>query len=294
MRLLIVSRVLIVGANSFDSGKTHLALQLGKALLDADCSVDYFKPISGHNYWYNYNHTKKCLESGQLVSKDATLIKERLDLKTNLLLMNPVHSLFVPARIEKPLQQITNSLGLSGSSSVLVMQRFSRPVDGNLDTTMLIADQLVEDDRLIIGHEEIGKLSHDTSIVDANRLETFQEFERIHYEECVSKSFSEVEKVKDMVIIESFNDSTWPWDGLDSVDHVLVVSPGHVFIYNPEKFKKATYLMNRGNLPIREVTFGRIADLLKPTLKFEIKPDSNLTSEQLKSLDIDCLTGKND
>jgi len=294
VRLLIVSRVLIVGANSFDSGKTHLALQLGKALLDADCSVDYFKPISGHNYWYNYNHTKKCLESGQLVSKDATLIKERLDLKTNLLLMNPVHSLFVPARIEKPLQQITNSLGLSGSSSVLVMQRFSRPVDGNLDTTMLIADQLVEDDRLIIGHEEIGKLSHDTSIVDANRLETFQEFERIHYEECVSKSFSEVEKVKDMVIIESFNDSTWPWDGLDSVDHVLVVSPGHVFIYNPEKFKKATYLMNRGNLPIREVTFGRIADLLKPTLKFEIKPDSNLTSEQLKSLDIDCLTGKND
>ncbi|MDH4212539.1 MAG: hypothetical protein OEV85_01355 [Candidatus Thorarchaeota archaeon] len=289
-----MSRVLIVGANSFDSGKTHLALQLGKALLDADCSVDYFKPISGHNYWYNYNHTKKCLESGQLVSKDATLIKERLDLKTNLLLMNPVHSLFVPARIEKPLQQITNSLGLSGSSSVLVMQRFSRPVDGNLDTTMLIADQLVEDDRLIIGHEEIGKLSHDTSIVDANRLETFQEFERIHYEECVSKSFSEVEKVKDMVIIESFNDSTWPWDGLDSVDHVLVVSPGHVFIYNPEKFKKATYLMNRGNLPIREVTFGRIADLLKPTLKFEIKPDSNLTSEQLKSLDIDCLTGKND
>ncbi|MFW9958824.1 MAG: hypothetical protein ACFFCT_12200 [Candidatus Odinarchaeota archaeon] len=289
-----MSRVLIVGANSFDSGKTHLALQLGKALLDADCSVDYFKPISGHNYWYNYNHTKKCLESGQLVSKDATLIREKLDLKSNLLLMNPIHSLFVPARIEKPLQQITNSLGLSGSSSVLVMQRFSRPVDGNVDTTMLIADQLVEDDRLIIGHEEIGKLSHDTSIVDANRLETFQEFERIHYEECVSKSFSEVEKVKDMVIIESFNDSTWPWDGLDSVDHVLVVSPGHVFIYNPEKFKKATYLMNRGNLPIREVTFGRIADLLKPTLKFEIKPDSNLTSEQLKSLDIDCLTGKND
>ena len=289
-----MSRVLIVGANSFDSGKTHVAIQLGKTVIDAHRSIDYFKPISGHNYWYNYEHTRRCLENGQLVSKDATLIREKLGLKSDLKLMNPVHSLFVPARIEKPLQQITNSLGLSGSSSVLVMQRFSQPMNGTVDTTVLIADELVEDDKLIIGLEEIGRLSYNASILDANRLETFQDFERLHFEEYVSKSFSQIEKTKDMVIIESFNDSTWPWDGLDSVDHVLVVSPGHVFSYDPEKFRKATYLMKRGNLPIREVTFGRMADLLKPTHKLEIKPDTNLTCEQLKSLDIDCHTGKND
>lgn len=289
-----MSRVLIVGANSFDSGKTHLAIKLGKVITDAQSSVDYFKPISGHNYWYNYSHTKSCLENEQLVSKDATRIREQLGLKSNPLLMNPVHSLFVPARIEKPLQQITNSLGLSGSSSVLTMQRFSQPLDGSVDTTVLIADELIEEDNLIIGLEEVGKLSHNASIIDANRLETFQEYERLHYEECVSKSFSQVEKAKDLVIIESFNDSTWPWDGLESVDHVLVVSPGHVFSYDPEKFRKATHLVNRGNLPIREVTFGRIADLLKPIHRLEIKPDTNLTCEQLKSLDIDCRTGKND
>jgi predicted P-loop ATPase/GTPase len=291
---MLVSRILIVGANSFDSGKTHLALRLGKAFIDAHLSIDYFKPISGHNYWYNFEHTRKCLENEQLVSRDATRIKEKLGLKSSLLLMNPVHSLFVPARIEKPLQQLTNSLGLSGSSSVLAMQRFSHPVDGNVDTTMLIADELIEEDKLIIGLEEVGRLSHNAGILDANRLETFQEYERLHYEECVSRSFSQIEKAKDLVIIESFNDSTWPWDGLESVDHVLVVSPGHVFSYDPEKFRKATYLVNRGNLPIREVTFGRIADLLKPIHKLEIKPDSNLTCDQLKRLNIDCHTGKKD
>ena len=289
-----MSRVLIVGASSFDSGKTHLAINLGKTISDAHKSVEYFKPISGHNYWYNYEHTKSCIESGQLVSKDATRIREILSLKTDPLLMNPIHSLFGPARIERPLQQIPNSLGLSGSSSVLVMQRFSQPTDGQIETTILVADQLVRENKLIIGQEEIGRLSHGASIMDANRLETFQEFENLHYEEYVTKAFSQVEKETDMTIIESFNDSTWPWEGLESVDNVLVVSPGHVFSYNPEKFRKATGLMKRGNLPIREVTFGRIADLLKPTYRIEIKPDTNLTCEQLNSLGIDCHTGKND
>lgn len=287
-------RVLIVGASSYDSGKTHLAMHIGKTITGAHGSVEYFKPISGHNYWYNYEHTKSCLESRQLVSKDATRIREKLSLKTNPLLMNPIHSLFVPARIEKPLQQITNSLGLSGSSSVLVMQRFSRPVDGHVETTMLIADQLVRENRLIIGQDDIGKLLHNASILDANSLETFQEFENLHYEDYITQAFSRIEKETHTTIIESFNDSTWPWEGLDSVDNVLVVSPAHVFSYDPEKFRKATYLMKRGNLPIREVTFGRIADLLKPTHRSEIKPDTNLTCEQLRSLDIDCHTGNND
>jgi predicted P-loop ATPase/GTPase len=285
-----LSRVLIVGANSFDSGKTHLATQLGKTFIDASQSVEYFKPLSGHNYWYNYEHTRRCLEERQLVSKDATRIRDQLGLKSSLMLMNPIHSLFVPARIERPLQQITNSLGLSGSTSVLVMQRFSHPKNNIIDTTMLIADELVEEEKVIIGLDDIGRLSHNTSILDVNSLEAFQEFEHIHYEEYVSKSFSKIETAKDMVIIESFNDSAWPWDGLDSVDHVLVVRPGHVFSYNPERFRKATYLMKRGDLPIREVTLGRISDLLKPEHKLEIKPDSNLTCDQLNRIDIHCRT----
>jgi predicted P-loop ATPase/GTPase len=289
-----VSRILIVGANSFDSGKTHLALQLGKTFIDAGYAIGYFKPISGHNYWYNYEHTRKCLENRQLVSKDATRAREILGLEQEMMLMNPIHSLFVPARIARPLQQITNSLGLSGSTSILTMQRFSKPVDDIIDSTVLIADELLEENRLIIELEEVGRLSHNASILDSNSLEGFQEFERLHYEEYVSESFSEIERGNDKVIIESFNDSVWPWDGLEIADHILVVCPGHVFAYDSDRFRKAAYLMKRGNLPIREVTFGRIADLLKPIHKLEIKPDSNLTCDQLKRLDIDCHTEKKD
>ena len=289
-----MSRILIVGANSFDSGKTRFAINLGKHLKESGQSVGYFKPVSGHNYWYNHEHTKQCLDSGKLVSKDASSAKGYLGISTDLFLMNPIHSLFVPARIEKPLENIRSSLGLAGASSVLVMQRFSRPVEDGLDTTMLIADSLVEEERVIIGLDEIGKLSINSSIFSADNLETFQEFENQHFENHVSEAFAEIEKTAENIIIESFNDAAWPWEHLVEVDHVLVVSPGHVFSYDPERFRKATFLYHRGRLPIREVSFSRMSDLLKPTNRLEIRPDAKLNDDKLATVGIECHTGKND
>ena len=289
-----MSRILIVGASSFDSGKTRLAVELGKSLKQSGQSVDYFKPVSGHNYWHSHDHTKRCLEIGKLVSKDATHIKEELNLKSDLYLMNPIHILFVHAKIERPLQNLHSSLGLGGSSSILVMQRFSRPVDNEFDTTMLIADSLVEEERVIIGLEEIGKLSHNSSIFSAHNLETFQEFEQQHFDNYVSESFAEIEKSAENIIVESFNDSAWPWENLAEVDHVLVVSPGHIFSYDPERFRKATFLYHKGRLPIREVTFSRMSDLLKPNNRVEIQPNTELDCDKLLKLGIECHTGKND
>ncbi|TFG31831.1 hypothetical protein EU528_05055 [Candidatus Thorarchaeota archaeon] len=289
-----MSRILIVGANPFDSGKTHLAIEIGKTLKNAGQSVSYFKPISGHNYWYNHEHTKQCLEMSRLVSKDAKRVKAELDLEIDLYLINPIHSLFVPARIERPLQNLHSSLGLAGANAVLVMQRFSRPVDNGFDTTMLIADYLVEEERVIIGLDEVGKLSHNSSIFTAENLEAFQEFENQYFENYVSKSYAEIEKTAEHIIIESFNDSAWPWENLAEVDHVLVVSPGHIFSYDPERFRKAAFLYHRGRLPIREVSFSRMSDLLKPVNQIEIRPNSQLDCDKLAMIGIECHTGKND
>ena len=289
-----MTRILIVGAHSFDSGKTQFAIELGRYLKDSDRSVSYFKPVSGHNYWYNYEHTKKCLKNGQLISKDASRVIAELEIQSHPYLVNPIHSMFVPARIERPLQNLHSSLGLAGASSVLVMQRFSLPEGKGFDTTMLIAEELVEEERVMIGLDEVGKLSHNASIYSADSLEAFQEFENQHFENYVTKAFSEIEKTADDVIIESFNDSAWPWENLLEVDHVLVVSPGHVFSYDPERFRKGTFLYHRGHFPIRDVTFGKMADLLKPNSRLDLRPDTELDAENLKTLGIEYHTGKND
>jgi len=256
--------------------------------------VTYFKPVSGHNYWYNYEHTKICLKRGQLISKDARRAIEELGITSGPYLINPIHSLFVPARIERPLQNLHSSLGLAGASSILVMQRFSKPEGDGFDTTMLVADELVEEERVMIGLDEVGKLSHEASIYSADSLETFQEFENQHFENYVTKAFSQIEKTADNVIVESFNDSAWPWENLLEVDHVLVVSPGHVFSYDPERFRKGTFLYHRGHFPIREVTFGKMSDLLKPSSRLDLKPDTHLDAQNAKELGIEYHTGKND
>ena len=41
-----MSRILIVGANSFDSGKTRFAINLGKHLKDSGQSVGYFNLLT--------------------------------------------------------------------------------------------------------------------------------------------------------------------------------------------------------------------------------------------------------
>jgi predicted P-loop ATPase/GTPase len=280
--------------NSYDSGKTQFAIQLSKFLSAEGHRIEYFKPLSGHNYWYNYEHTRKCLEGGFLASKDAMKVREFLKPKSPIELANPVHSLFVPMWLEKPLQTMTNTLGLAGSSSILTMERFSRPADCGIDSTVLVAQNLVESDRLIIKEEEVGMLTRGAAIVPIANLKEVQDFERLNFEEHVSESFSEVEKSAEVVIIEGFNDTAWPWDGLDKVDVVLLVSPAHVFSYDPERFRKAAYLMNRGNLPIREVPFGRISDLLKPLDRLEIRPDGEPSIDVLGHFFASFRTGKKD
>ena len=287
-------RVLLVGMNTFDSGKTQVAIMMSKALVESGYSVEYFKPQSGHNYWYHYDHTKSCLESGSLVSMDATRVRKFLQPKSPIELANPVHALFVPMRLEKPLQTMTNTLGLAGTSSVLAMKRFSRPADSGVDTTVLVAERLIEEERLIINQEEVGMLSRGAAIQSVDSFEEVQEYEHLNFEKQVSDSFAAVERLADITIVEAFNNAAWPWDGLDRTDVVLLVGPAHIFSYDPERFRKAVHLMKRGTLPISEVTFGRISDLLKPLARIQIRPDSQLAMDQFEHLGILFRTGKKD
>jgi len=287
-------RVLLAGMNSFDSGKTQFAIRLSRLLSNEFQSIEYFKPLSGHNYWYHHEHTKACMEQGLLASLDAMKVRETLNTKTPIELTNPVHSLFVPMRLERPLQNLTNSLGLSGSSSILTMERFSRPKGLGIDTTVLVAQELVEEESLIIGLDEVGMLSRGAGIQEITSLEEVQKFERLNFEQHVSQSFTKIEESADVIVIEGFNDAAWPWKGLESVDAVLLVCPGHVFSYDPKRFRKAAFLMKRGNLPIREVTFSRISDLLKPLGNLELRPESELTLDDIEHLGVSFRTGKKD
>ncbi len=280
----MATRILILGINTFDSGKTNLAIQLCQALRGKDRKVEYFKPVSGHNYWYRYDHTKDCIQKGQLVSYDAVRTRQRIDSRVPIQVANPVHTLWVPSKIERPGRTQFSTLGLAGWDAFFGMQRLTRPDNAELHSTFVVAKQLIEDQSILLTWGETKNLVDGDDYIPVASLERAQEIERELFEDTVNASFAAIKKISDTVVIESFNDSVWPWERLGRVDKVFAVGPGQMFTYSPEKIRKAAFLTHRGDAPIREVTFSRIADLVLPEKRYQLKPEVGLSDSDIEEV----------
>ena len=284
--ILLATRVLIIGMNPFDSGKTFLAAQVVSHLHNSGHNVEYFKPMSGHNYWTHYQHTKYCLETGILISKDAALLRTQYESKIPAVIMNPIHTLFVPAKLDRPVSSIPSTLALDGWDSVLAMQRFSRPEGEIVSSTVLIANELIEAGHLIMDADDVETLTQNAAVESITSIHHVHAFEEAVLEGVIGDSFEYTEGSTDLVLIESFNDSVWPWNGLDRVDVALVIGPGHVFVYDPERIQKAASLVKYSQMPIRDVSFKRINDLVKPLSHLVLKPGMGIDVEKLELLGV--------
>jgi predicted P-loop ATPase/GTPase len=283
----VSTRILITGMNAHDSGKTTFAIQYLDKLLKDGYSVEYFKPISGHNYWYHNSHTRTCVELGQLFSLDAKKVRQQYSSKVHIYTTNPIHTLYVPAKIERPSQvYFTTTLALAGWDAVLIMKRISQSSEKGVHSVMLVANSLLADDLLLISREEVDKLSSSSEIIPISTMEEIYAFEEQCLESRIQTSFEYLENSAEIIVIESFNNSAWPWENLDYVDKVFTVGPGHIFQYDPERFRKATFMLKRGSLPIREVTLNRVDDLLKPVLRIPLAPLKGLP-ESIKQMTIE-------
>jgi predicted P-loop ATPase/GTPase len=277
-------RVLILGMIPFDSGKTVLASLLTKNLVAKGESVEYFKPISGHNYWFRYEHTQRCLAEKKLYSFDAFKVRQYLKQKVAIEVANPMHTLFAPAILNTPEEIVPSSLALAGKDSVFTMQRISRPQGQNIKSFMLIAKNLIDSGKLIISHSEAELLSYATEPVFIADYNEAAEYTENVLEDTLDANLHLMEDSADYILIEGFNDSAWLWDGLDHVDSVLVTGPGHAFIYEPERFRKAALLKKFNSQPIREVPFSRVSDLIKPIDRVLLTPSLDLENSQVKKM----------
>ncbi|MDF1538894.1 MAG: hypothetical protein P1Q69_08325 [Candidatus Thorarchaeota archaeon] len=270
--------------NSFDSGKTVLSQKLAENLLETGQSVEYFKPLSGHNYWYRYEHTQRCIADSILASWDAHQVRQVINSKVPLEIANPVHSLYVPSVLNQPSDSIRSSLAIGGWDSVLVMQRFSRPSEKGTNSVSLLARNLIDAERLMITSQEVEDLTSGTKVFPLENGREFETYSDTHLEQVLSESLDSIERSTDVTIIEGFNDSAWPWEGLDRVDSVIVTGPGHLFTYDPERFKKAAFLVKYGSQPIREVSFSRVTEMIKPDEVVHLRPHQGISSDLMSSL----------
>jgi predicted P-loop ATPase/GTPase len=222
-----------------------------------------------------------------LVSFDAHSARVHFPTSIPISIANPIHTLYAPAKTERPSRSnLTSTLSLAGWDSVFVAKRYSQPVENDIQSVILIAQSLLDNNSLIISQEEVDKLSSNTEIISVSSLEEVQAFEEQTLETMIDNSLAFVEKSADKIFIESFNDSAWPWEGLDSVDRVFAVGPGHLFEYDPERFRKAVFMLHKGMLPVREISLNRVDELLRPVSRYELVPEKGLP-ESLGQLELE-------
>ncbi len=269
----MTQHILVLGLNSFDSGKTLLSKSLIRHMISEGQRVEYFKPISGHNYWQKYTHTRMCMEEGIIFSSDVREVRQGIDTDIPVEVMNPIHTLFVPARLHAPEEKYRANLVFGGWDSVFAMQRFSHISEGVIQSVILLAKQLINDRKLLITKEEVECFTRNTEIVPVvNEQEIYSYSEQV-VESILDDTLQYIDGQSDVVIIEGFNDSAWPWEGLIDVDHVLVVGPGHVFAYDPERFRKAVDLTRYRSQPIRETTVSRVIEMVKSIERIHVTPE---------------------
>ncbi|TFG13198.1 hypothetical protein EU537_06870 [Candidatus Thorarchaeota archaeon] len=277
-------RILIIGVHTYNSGKTRVAAQIMDYLQNNDASGEYFKPLSAHNFWHNYSHSENCLESSSLHSKDAAYVRRFYESKLPLEISNPVHRLYAPALTERPLASLPSTLAIAGMDSVLVMQRFSHPKDDAIESTNLLAKELIDSDSVLFSKENAEKMTGDAVVESISTFSEAHAFEEGMLEGHIGDSFDWVEERADIVVIEAFNDTVWPWEELTNVDSIIAVSPGQAFRFDPERMLKAVQISTYSNASIREVSFSQVSDLIKPISKMRVYPKTGLRKQDIERL----------
>ncbi|AFL66498.1 ATPase [Desulfurococcus amylolyticus] len=261
-------RLLVTGLLPHDSGKTIIALNLSKAL-SKSLRVFYFKPIAGHNGWYQAETVKHSLEAGILVGHDAYTAARELGLLDRVRLVNPVDLLTMPPDPLKYIKSIRLYLGiLADVASQTVLMRISRPLEG-VDEYFIVRENARRLNKVALTVLEglIERFSARGNVVfhDADPgliMKLFSNREALNWLNNIYGLLSEY----DVVVTESYNNAATPIEASLDSDLVLVTAPTRLLIYRGTRYRQGIEAFSMGRPPWL-VDVGGIVEVLGEPLK---------------------------
>ncbi len=262
-------KFLCAGIKEFDSGKTTLCLALIKYFKERGHEICGFKPKSGNNLWYHWRIIKEGLEKGIVYSKDAKLMQQEADLKVSILLLNPIHRIWIPTSNKYPWTSF-----LPG----FVLDRIA------INGKCLIALNKTLDLSLVKKYfKKILTLYEVKYVQDRKDLEELAPL----YEEAVKAAEIELSKSFNHIIYESYSNIALPLGDINDLDYAFVIEPFRLSIYDGQKYLMAHETIS--SISLLEEDTASVIELLKPLIKLKIPPYSENVPEHLKNEISPCL-----
>ncbi len=259
-------KVLIAGLKEKDAGKTSLALALLAYLREKGFNACGFKPKAGNSVWYDYDIVHKALSQGKLYGKDAKLLKaasafgSMADTAMEEEFINPIHRLWAEPPLVATITQIPYfildrvTLWFKEGVRNFVVENESLPVEYRCNDT---------------DFENLrAKASGTYRVRDLNTLNVLTEE---YYDLAIELAYKRMVEQHEYVIIESYSDIALPWKGLKDLDAVFGVKPGHISVYDPDKYLTAVQL-SASTYSKEELATSRIVDLVKPIKEVRVPP----------------------
>ncbi len=245
----------MTGLVPYDAGKTEFVLNMIDALEQIGFKPSYFKPVAGHDGWYQYDTLFYTFDAKLLIGHDAFIVAEKLDMLDKLYLISPLDILTFPVdpvKLHFSMPSYMEHMSYIGKRVVLM--RFTYIYGGKQNYKHLY----------YICRDTLGKVSSDLENVFKEILNTikannsfFIETTSTHVEKLLNtpKIYELIDTYRayleetGFLIIEGYNDVSSPTLGSLDVDYVVVVAPGKALLYSGERYRMAVELLSYRGYP---------------------------------------------
>ncbi len=286
-------RILVTGLLPYDSGKTTITLMLAEELRNRGLRIGYFKPVGGHNGWYQYETVMHSLELGVLVGHDAYIVADRLDMLDLIDMISPLDILTMPLDPFSPgfrsstyISRMNNPIGSAAIARITSVWTSNDLDRLERSSTYIFCKDTYERlnkylrktiDDLI----DVFRSKKNTVVVEANTdyLEKILSSPKLY--ESIDSALKIVSSMYDLVFVESYNDSAAPTPGSLDSRLAIVVAPSKVAVYDGERYRKSVLLTTYTSSPMF-LTTSKIIDILgTPMALYDLPPGPGEESEKI-------------
>jgi predicted P-loop ATPase/GTPase len=244
-------RFLVSGLFPYDSGKTVFAKSLIEALKDRGLIPRYFKPVGGHNGWYQYDTIMHSLELGFLIGHDAYIGAVETGMLEYANIISPLDFLTLPLDPVKFKPSIPTYFDyMSSAAKTMMLLRLTRAWSTNgelksINTYILCRDNVeyLTDPMRELLDDLIGAFrARGDVIIEGNSDLAL----KVMYNENIYSlidGYPELLGPADILIIEGYNDVAAPTPRSLDVEKVFIVGPSKVLMYDGERYREAVELL---------------------------------------------------